>query len=104
MNDWVKKFIAEMEAAAKQEILRRELLMHYALMFEQQVMIGNMLGSHPDGITENLLDETTEKDCLKAALLVRNIMRSQGVDEMRALILAAKLNLKHKLESDHGQH
>ncbi|WP_156787009.1 hypothetical protein [Neisseria shayeganii] len=104
MNDWVKKFIAEMEAAARQEMLRRELLMHYALMFEQQVMIGNMLSSHPDEATENLLDEATEKDCLKAALLVRNIMCNQGVDEMRALILAAKLNLKHKLEGEHGQH
>ncbi len=104
MNNWVKKFIAEMEAAAKQEILRRHLLVHYAIMFEQQVVIGNVLGSHPAEATENLLDEKTEKDCLKAALLVRNIMRNQGVDEMRALILAAKLNLKHKLEGDHGQH
>ena len=33
MNDWVKNFVAEMEAATKQELLRRELLVHYALMF-----------------------------------------------------------------------
>lgn len=104
MNDWVKNFVAEMEAAAKQELLRRELLVHYALMFEQQVILGNMLSDHPEEVTEGLLDETTEKDCLKAALLVKNIMRNKGLDEMRALVVAAKLNLKHKLGGNHGQH
>lgn len=104
MNDWVKNFVAEIEAAAKQEILRRELLIHYALMFEQQVILGNMLSALPEEITEDLLDETTEKYCLKAAFLVKNVMKNKDMDEMRALVLAAKLNLKHKLGGNHDQH
>ena len=90
MNDWVKQFVAEIEAAAEREICKRELLVHYALMVEQQVLIGNLLADKPDSVSDGLLSETTEKRCLKSAWIVQ-AFKSQGADEQAALIAAAKV-------------
>ncbi|SAY50912.1 hypothetical protein [Neisseria weaveri] len=90
MNDWVKQFVAETEAAAEREICKRELLVHYALMVEQQVIIGNVLADKSDNASDGLLSEETEKRCLKAAFIVQ-AFKSQGKDEDEALIEAAKV-------------
>lgn len=101
MNTWVQELIKQAQAGARRETVRRDVLLHYALMFEQQVALGWALA---DGVefSGSLTDEATEARCLKAALLVQRL-EQQGLDRERAMIRAALLTLNLDKEKEHGQ-
>lgn len=72
---------------------KKIILEQYISLFEQQVILGNLIENAPPQAVEGILDEQTEKSCIEAALLVSEA-KQQGLDDVHALVAAIKRKLK----------